>query len=599
MGKNYKKNLFKKLSAKIHLGSIRYSVFLSFTISAVIAIIITGVVFYLRFSSQLETAIQGENQILIDQAASNVNNYLRNMMRLSDSLYYNVIKNKDLDTQSIDEELGLLYTANNNYIQDIVLFDSYGRVLAAAPPSILKDNAHISDSLWFKKAINKPENLHFSSPKVQNLFVDAEFQYNWVVSLSCAVEITRGKDTQQGVLLIDLKYSGLAEAFRSPKLANDGYVYLVDAAGNIISHRKQQLIASGIVEENNKEAATRKDGRYLEEFAGDKRAVFVKSAGYTGWKIVGVIPQKGLTFESRENILFIMLIFLLLFEFLIFINSLISKKLTDPIQKLDRSVQRMELGYKDTEIYTEGSYEIKHLGRSIESMVEQMRKLTDQMVREHEMKQKSELNALQAQINPHFLYNTLDIIVWMVENERPDNAVKLVTALARFFRISLSKGKNIIPVSDEIEHVRSYLTIQEMRYKDKFRYTIDVDEQARNLSIIKLVLQPIVENAIYHSMDFMDGDGLISITARLNGEDLVLSVSDNGIGIPEDIVRRILTEQVSTGNSGSGIGLKNVNERIKLYFGDSYGISIESEPDNGTCITIRLPQVPYGEMEEK
>ncbi|MEG0832722.1 MAG: histidine kinase, partial [Oscillospiraceae bacterium] len=371
------------------------------------------------------------------------------------------------------------------------------------------------------------------------------------------------------------------------------------AAGNLISHRKQQLIASGIVEENNKEAATRMDGRYLEDFAGDKRAVFVKSAGYTGWKIVGVIPQKGLTFESRENILFIMLIFLLLFEFLIFINSLISKKLTDPIQKLDRSVQRMELGYKDTEIYTEGSYEIKHLGRSIESMVEQMRKLTDQMVREHEMKQKSELNALQAQINPHFLYNTLDIIVWMVENERPDNAVKLVTALARFFRISLSKGKNIIPVSDEIEHVRSYLTIQEMRYKDKFRYTIDVDEQARNLSIIKLVLQPIVENAIYHSMDFMDGDGLISITARLNGEDLVLSVSDNGIGIPEDIVRRILTEQVSTGNSGSGIGLKNVNERIKLYFGDSYGISIESEPDNGTCITIRLPQVPYGEMEEK
>ena len=227
-----------------------------------------------------------------------------------------------------------------------------------------------------------------------------------------------------------------------------------------------------------------------------------------------------------------------------------------------------------------------------------MRKLTDDMVREHEAKQKSELDALQAQINPHFLYNTLDIIVWMIEKGKYDDAVRIVTALARLFRISLSRGKNIIPVRDELEHTRNYLTIQQMRYKDKFRYTIEAPEELLDLPVIKLVVQPIVENAIYHSMDFMDGDGLIRIVAERQGDDLFIRIIDNGIGMPPETVAMLLKEHVPI-SKGSGVGLINVNERIRLYAGEGYGVQIESELDVGTTVTLHLPAHPMGEEAVK
>ena len=177
---------------------------------------------------------------------------------------------------------------------------------------------------------------------------------------------------------------------------------------------------------------------------------------------------------------------------------------------------------------------------------------------EHESKRKSEFDTLQSQINPHFLYNTLDIIVWMIENEKQSEAVKAVTALARFFRISLSKGKSIIPVRDELEHVKNYLMIQHMRYKNKFSYSIEAEEEVLGLASLKLILQPMVE------------------------------------------VERLFTD---TGHvpsrRGSGIGVKNVNERIHLYFGKNYGLSIESEPDEGTTVRIHLPAIAYEEAVGK
>ncbi|HWQ57993.1 MAG TPA: ATP-binding protein, partial [Clostridia bacterium] len=161
-----------------------------------------------------------------------------------------------------------------------------------------------------------------------------------------------------------------------------------------------------------------------------------------------------------------------------------------------------------------------------------------------------------------------------------------------------SRGRSFIPVRDELEHTRNYLTIQQMRYKDKFTYSIDAPEETLDLAVIKLVVQPIVENAIYHSMDFMDGEGEICVTVRVEEGDLYISVADNGIGMPKELVDRLLVEHFPI-SKGSGVGLKNVNERIKLYAGDAYGVIIESELDVGTTITLRLPATPYTGEEAK
>ena len=189
--------------------------------------------------------------------------------------------------------------------------------------------------------------------------------------------------------------------------------------------------------------------------------------------------------------------------------------------------------------------------------------------------------------------------MWMIENEQSQDAVRIVTSLARLFRISLSKGRNIIPIRDELEHVRNYLTIQQMRFKNKFEFSVEAEEEVCALSTIKLVAQPLVENALYHGIEFMDEDGRIDVRARKEGEDVFISVSDNGLGMTEETIEALLKGEILPRTRGSGIGFSNVNERIRLYFGESYGLQIESEPDEGTTVTIHIPAMAYREEVDR
>ena len=334
-------------------------------------------------------------------------------------------------------------------------------------------------------------------------------------------------------------------------------------------------------------------------FQGKKRAVTVKTVGYTGWKIIGVAPMGGVTLNALKTRLLITFIVVFVAFLLAVINAYISTRITTPIEALEKSVNEIEAGNLNADVYVGGSYEIRHLGTSIQNMATQIRRLMDDIVAEHESKRKNEFDVLQSQINPHFLYNTLDIIVWMIENEKQADAVKVVTALARFFRISLSRGKSIITVRDEIEHVRNYLTIQHMRFKNRFTYGIEADESVMDLASVKLILQPLVENAIYHGMEFMDGDGEIRIHVYRDGDDLYMKVSDNGLGMTKEQIENMFSDKKHVASkSGSGIGVRNVNERIRLYFGSDYGLSIESELDEGTTVTIHMKAIPYSETAE-
>ena len=597
------RGLIEWLGKRFSRGSIRYVMFASFTVSALVAVLLTGMTLYARFSRQMDESIQEENQILVSQVNQSLSTYLRDMIRLSDAIYYNVVKNTDLEQETVGEKIRLLYDTYSDYVENVALFTGDGRLVATAPAAKVREKVDVASAPWFTVAMERTENLHFGVPAVQNLFENTDSGYKRVISLSCAVELTGGSDTQLGVLLIDLKYSALTALFQSVKLSGSGYVYLVDGAGALIYHPERTLIASGQVRENNLWAAALSDGVYTEDWEGSRRSVIVQSVGYTGWKLVGVVERPVFMMSLRHTLPFLAVILCVYLELLILMNVLLSRKLTEPLRRLQESVGAVEEGGAPPAIYVGGTTETRELGAAIQHMVDRLRQLSDDMVREHAAKQKSELNALQAQINPHFLYNTLDIIVWMIENGQREDAVRVVTALARFFRLSLAKGRNIIPVRDELEHVRNYLLIQEMRYKNKFRYQITCPEEAAGLTTIKLVVQPIVENAIYHSMDFMDGDGLIDIRAATDGQTLTITISDNGLGMPPDVVERLLTAPPqpgpqSTGKRGSGIGLRNVQERIRLYFGPDYGVTIQSEPDEGTVVTLRLPAVPYGEMEE-
>ena len=581
-------------------GSIRDSIFTYFKVTSLVAIIIIGFYLYRRFSEQLTDEVQKENQILMNQVSRSVDSYLRTLMKLSDAIYYSVLKNKDISDEAIGSQLKLLYDNNMDALENIALFSREGELLKAVPAARLKTDLDVTGESWFQETLKKTENMHFSLPHVQYVFDNAEGQYHWVVSVSRAVEITQGAYVSQGVLLLDIRYSSLEQLLNSVTLGNKGYVYLVSNDGKLIYHPKNQLIDSGRVQENHQEAAALRDGMHEERFQGEKRFVTVKTVGYTGWKLVGITPAKGISFSGVKTRLFIVFVILLILFLLILINYYISSRITDPIHELEKSVGELEEGNLEAEISIRGSYEIQHLGRSITTMAQQIQVLMKDIVAEHESKRKSEFATLQSQINPHFLYNTLDIIVWMIENEQKSEAVKVVTALARFFRISLSRGKSIISVGDELEHVRNYLMIQHMRFKNKFSYQIEAEPDVLALTSLKLMLQPLVENAIYHGMEFMDGDGEILIRAWKEKDELIFLIEDNGLGMLKEQVERLFSDTSHVpSRRGSGRGVRNVTERIKLYFGDMYGLTIDSEPDEGTRIYIRLPAVSYDELAQK
>lgn len=254
-------------------------------------------------------------------------------------------------------------------------------------------------------------------------------------------------------------------------------------------------------------------------------------------------------------------------------------------------MRRVEDGDFDVDIDIRSNDEIEHLGTSFKVMLQRIKELMKQTKEDQAAIRRSELKALQAQINPHFLYNALDAIVWMAESKKHDKVVLMTSALAKYFRISLSKGKEVIQVKDEIEHIKNYLVIQKIRYDKKLEYTIDVDQDILKYDILKLVLQPLVENSIYHGIKNLPGGGTVEIVGKQVDDKILLQVKDNGVGIPEERLENILQSESEDKVRTGGVGLKNVHERIQLYYGEAYGLSIESKVNVGTTVNVWLPVI--------
>ena len=556
---------------------------------------------YMRFSMLSRQETIESSRKLMEQTGESMEDYLVNMRQISDAVYYNVVKENDFydEKEDIQRGMNLLYEANRDKLRTIAIYNRDGSLVAAEPVASQKEDPDVTRQEWYQKAVDKMENIHFSIPHIQNLFDDNSFRYYWVISSSRAVELTENRNSQTGVLLVDMDFSSISRMMKQiNEVSNGQYYYLCDNNGQIIYHPRQIQISDGICKENSVEAASYKDGVYDEEFEGIRRKVIVNTISYTGWKLVGVIPYSLFSHEMINIRYFIGMVILLMAMMLIIINRVVTQRISRPILKLNNSVMEYEAG-KKPEIYIGGSSEIRHLGYSIQSSYEKSEKLMQEIVWEQNERRKSELDALQSQINPHFLYNALDSITWMIEGERNDEAAFMISQLAKLFRISLSKGHTIISVRDELQHAKSYMNIQRIRYKDAFSVTFDVDPELEEYCAVKLTLQPILENSINYGVDPMDDCGEIFIRVKKENDMLILSVEDNGIGMSQEEVSLLLTDSNRKRKHGSGVGLININNRVQILFGKEYGLLIESEPDEGTRVSIRIPAIPYTEENRK
>lgn len=570
-------NIFK-------VSSIQSVITLSFTAVTILSMLFISLALYGMFSDNAEKNAASSTQQIMDQVNLNLDYYLKGMMEISDLIRSNL----NGDTYNDRDNLTNLLNVTSQIRKDIVsmaVYSDTGKLLLSNPSGNYNKNFYVAEQDWFKSAIERPVDYIFVPPHVQRLF---EGKRPWVVSLSRSVTFYQNNNPVTWITTVDMNFSAIEQLCRRVSLGKRGYIYIIDQSGNIIYHPQQQIVYAGLKNENITDALSNNPGSYFDDFQGKRRIMTIKNISFTNWKMVGISYVDELVANKKNLNNFVIFISFFGIAFEILASLFISAKISQPIKRLEKQMKRVENGDFDIDLEVKGEDEVKRLSKTFNLMVARIRQLMSQIISEQEAKRKSEFKALQAQINPHFLYNTLDSIVWMNENQNYEGVSIMVSALAKFFRVSISKGHEIINVSDEIDHATSYLIIQKIRYKDKFDFIIEAQPAVLSKKTLKLILQPIIENAIYHGIGHIQEKGEIKITVAIQENKIIYRVSDNGYGIKPEVLKSILSQEPKSAHS-SGVGLKNVNERIKLCYGSEYGIEIESELDVGTTVIIRIP----------
>ena len=582
----------RKTFAKFNIQSIILSVLMTLSL---VTVTVMGFLLYHRFKLASDKSAVANTEMTVESTIDRLNSSLLDLRQISDAANYNIVQEYDISSQEFTRQFSMLYETNVDKIQSLALYGYDGMLIESEPVATVKDNVKVAEQKWYQDARSEIENIHFSTPHVQNLFDDGTFRYHRVVSLSRSVDINDGSTSGSGVLLVDMKYSVLEDMLERINETSSGiYYYLCSRDGEIIYHPRWTEINRGLFKEKNNKAASYEDGIYEMKTDGQKENIVVGSVAYTGWKLIGVVPESVQETSINKFRYYIITTTLILVMMLLQVNRFISRKISRPIRELDESVKAYEAGAMP-DIYIGGSAEIRHLGYSVQKSYEQIEALMKEIIQQQTERRKSELDALQSQINPHFLYNTLESITWMIEAQRNKEAVVMISELAKLLRVSLSRGKTIISIGDELQHSRSYMNIQRVRYKERFKVEFLIDEEIKNYCIVKLVIQPLLENAIYYGVGNMDedDDGQILIRGEKKGEDIYISIEDNGMGMPEDIRSNILTDNSKVPKHGSGVGVINVHSRISLMFGPEYGLEVYSELDEGTKVVIHIPAIPY------
>ncbi len=570
------------MGKKIRKASISLADAMTIVVVSIVfvAVVIALLVFNTLFRRSMERSAITNSEQSVTQVANTIDNYTDDMIGIMDKL----CDNSDGEGASQEE----LFEDLIEIRSDVVMVATYD---ADDNNTGIWSNYEIKDLIVSNLSLNDvPEGaedgISISAPHVVSVL---DNNYPWVVTITKATDGSYGDFSK---LAIDVQFSGIAGYIDEVGIGEHGYCFIMDGDGNIIYHPQQQLIYAGLKEENT-EICRLPDGSHLSEGV----IYSVKTLDRSNWKIVGVTFLDE-TVNTRVNTMILVSILILLLVVLMsFLSgSLFSSLFTKPVNKLTDAMRDFEENASDFVFEPiAGAVEVNRLSDSFEHLVKRIQQLMEEVKNEETILRKTELKALQAQIDPHFLYNTLDSISWMCEEGRNAEAVHMVNALAKLFRISISRGQELIPIEKEVQHAECYLQIQKYRYKNQFDYEFDVQESCKEYLCNKITLQPLIENALYHGLNMID-EGHIKISIREDGDDVILDIEDNGVGMSEEQIAGLFEKENS---EKRGIGVKNVNDRIKIYFGDRYGITIRSELDVGTCVSIRIPKITEAAKYEK
>lgn len=592
----------RNLSARFigKFSSIQSVIFATVAVLVLSAVVIvTGVSMKFTNTSIFENSSEYTHTI-IQQMNQNIDSYIDYM----ENIAYLISSNEDVQDYLFDEEIDNegRYRILNQFqtildsrsdIRNVGIISKNGRMLINDGSKSVNQDLDLNTQEWYATALEKPNGPILTSSHVQHIISG---ERPWVITLSRGIRDRSGSGEKEGVFFIDLNYSAISGLCDQSTVGTKGYAFILDAKGNIVYHPQQQQLYNELQTENISLIMDTDEDTVLTGTGNDGKLYSISRSEKTGWTVVDCTNVKELLSKSRQaQSVYVLTAIILVIVALLF-SRFMARSITLPIQKLRDSMKKVQEGdFSVSDVVVDSKNEIGSLTKSFDVMTHRIHELMEQNVHEQEEKRKSELKALQSQINPHFLYNTLDSIIWMAEGKKNEEVVLMTASLARLLRQSISNEDEVVPIANEVEYARGYLTIQKMRYKDKLEFQIEVDSSILYIPLIKLVLQPIIENAIYHGLKYKESKGLLIVKGFMKDGNAVLQVIDDGVGMDEETLAHIYDKHKVNYHS-NGVGVYNVQKRLKLYYGEDYGITYTSELGKGTTATITIPGRQEGQI---
>jgi two-component system sensor histidine kinase YesM len=574
---------------------IRYKLILHFMLISIVPSLLLGLLVSYTVTRIIENQANEHTLQLIGKVNASLEHVVSNMQNVTYFISFDPHVQKFLSEHAHDLDSEEQYIASRFLQGFTTLYPEVAGILIAdrlgtymSNDMYARNETSLTEELWYSQAVESRGIFTIvGHPVNRNVTTHTNYKPDEVVSVARAI---LEPDTQhvRGVVLVDLKLRVIAEAAKDVRLGKTGYLMVIDHKGENIYTPSNPIIDHFPLEWLGDQGS----GTFSKEVSGRSLQFIYLTSPFTNWTTVGVFPTNESAAEVREIQFYVVSFVFLICLMGITASLYVSHTISRPIQQLQTFMHKAESGdltVRHTSVRTD---EIGMLGKSFNTMLIQLRKLLELNELQERQKREAELKSLQAHIKPHFLYNTLDTIHWLARKKGADDVAEVVESLSRLFRIGLSKGNEMIPLVDEMEHIRSYLNIQKTRYRDKLNDQIDIDPAVQQLEVLKIMLQPFVENAIYHGLKQRRGPGLIRIAARLDKQAMRLTIEDDGVGLsPEQLtdLQNQLESDVGGQTPSSGYGIMNVQARLKLTFGEPYGVFIDSEYGKGTTVTIVHP----------
>ena len=527
---------------------------------------------------QLRRSSTVQTEQTISQVENSISVYLQTMEHMIDYISSLVLEGNS-DFPLLFEKLRFA----NPEIAGIIFAKSDDSFVSNGLSRVSRDP--FSNESWFMQAKKAQGALVLlRSSAGRNITTEDEFSIDDVFSIAKAL-IDPVTKTFRGVVLFDVRHDIIRNSINNASIGKQGFVFVLDDQDEMV-----YAPVNSVVHRVNPQWLTGDDASVSVDIEGGRYYLQSKVSQAFGWQVVGVFPASEVLHDMTTTAYVMAISLLGALLSIAILSYVLSNTITKPLSKLQRLMEQAEAGDFSVRFNSRYTDEVGSLGDSFNHMLQQIEQLVQQVYTEQKNKRNAEMRILQEQIKPHFLYNTLDTISWLSRENGAEDLVLLVDALTSMFRVGLSKGRESITIKEEICHVSSYLCIQQIRYSTKLSYEIHVPEELENYMVPKLILQPLVENAIYHGIKRKREKGLITVNVTLEDEVLAFQVRDTGPGIAEGKLKTLQSQlQNRSRTEESGFGLFYVNEQVKLSCGAAYGVVLDSEEGSWTTSTVYVP----------